>query len=88
MTPKLVNSITVKLVKIVSSYPLCNPMRSIFAFLSGHRHCGYSHEIHAAGASRWSDPDKAEVGGGQMTHVRGHHAAHKLVAKLVVRHDS
>lgn len=45
------------------------------------------HEIHTACASRWSNPDEAEVGRGQMTHMRGHHAAHKLVTKLVVRHD-
>lgn len=62
-------------------------MRGIFAFLSGHRHCGYLHEIHAACASRGSNPDEAEVGCGQMTHMRGHHAAHKLITKLVVRHD-
>lgn len=62
-------------------------MRGIFAFPTGHRHFGYLHEIHTAGASRWSDPDEAEVGCGQMTHMRGHHAAHKLVTKLVVRHD-
>lgn len=47
----------------------------------------YSHEVHTACARGGSDPDEAEVGCGQMTHVRGHHAAHELVTELVVRHD-
>lgn len=78
-----------KLVKIIhlNNFPICNFIRGISVFCTGHRHFGYLHEIHTACASRWSDPDKAEVGCGQMTHMRGHHATHKLVTKLVVRHD-
>lgn len=45
-----------------------------------------SHEVDAAGAGRRSDPDEAEAGGGQVTDVRRHHAAHKLSPELPVGH--
>lgn len=48
----------------------------------------YVHEVDTARPCRWSNPNKTEVCGWEMAHMGRNHAAHELVSKLVVRHNS